>query len=375
MANEDYKVDYNDPRLTKIEAEKNAAIKESDATYDNMINQSDSFFQSQIDAVNQYGETQKKNQQAETDFTIEKIEQEKDQAHKDYLKEQSASYVDWQKQSNKYGVNAEQMAAGGLSNTGYSESSQVSMYNTYQNRVVAAREAYNKAVLNYNNAITEARLQNNSLLAEIAFNTLKTTTQLSLKGFQYENELIDKKLAAKTDISNNMWNRYADTLSLIHSENSLAETIRSNKAQEAHNKSVLAETIRSNKASEAHQAATLAENKRQYNLSYELEKKNLNNSGGGSGSGGGTGVNNKDNSAAMPEEAKNAKRETFSTYEEAAAYMKKIGAITGGDGGLMTRSEWARRKSAGSTAAEAQYSSYSEYLTNFVAWRKANPLK
>ena len=324
MAN-GYSVDYNDKRFAQVESQKNAAIKESDKTYDNMINQSDSFFQSQIDAVNQYGETQKQNQQAETDFTIEKIEQEKDQAHKDYLKEQSASYVDWQKQSNQYGANAEQMAAGGLSNTGYSESSQVSMYNTYQNRVVAAREAYNKAVLNYNNAITEARLQNNSLLAEIAADTLEKSLKLALEGFQYKNELLDKKATAKRDIDKDYYSRYQDVVSQINTENSLAETIRSNKAQEAHNKATLEENKRQYnqsyqlkvkefneqirqfneeiarlKAQDAAdnkykiqqleiQKAQLEEEKRQYDKSYELQKKNLNNSGGGGGGGSGGG--------------------------------------------------------------------------------------
>ena len=200
MAN--YDINYEDQRFTEVEQQKQEALTEAEKTYGDMINQSDSYYQAQIDASKQWAEQQQQNQQAQTDFAIEKIEQQKEQAQKDYTKEQSGAYVDWQKQSNQYGVNAEQMASAGMTNTGYSESSQVSMYNTYQNRVATARESYNQAVLNYNNAIKDAQLQNNSVLAEIAYNTLQTSLELSLQGFQYKNQLVLEKANAKREIDN-----------------------------------------------------------------------------------------------------------------------------------------------------------------------------
>ena len=54
--------------------------------------------------------------------------------------------------------------------------------------------------------------------------------------------------------------------------------------------------------------------------------------------------------------------------------MKKQGVATG-DGGLMTKNEWLRRKQGRSKSAEVAYSSYSEYLNAFVAWRMENPQK
>ena len=188
-----YDINYDDSRFTQVETDKNNALAEVDNTYDDMIANSDSFFQQQIDASKEWAETQTKNQQEQTDFAIEKIEQEKAQAKKDYTKEQSGAYVDWQKQSNQYGANAEQAAAAGMTNTGFSESSQVSMYNTYQNRVATAREVYNNAVLNYNNAIKDAQLQNNARLAEIAYQALQEQISLSIEGFQYKNQLIIDK--------------------------------------------------------------------------------------------------------------------------------------------------------------------------------------
>lgn len=220
------RVDTNDERLTQVQADKKKASNKVRDTYDGMINQTDKFYQDQIDAVNQYAETQKKNQQEQTDFAIEQIEQQKDQAHKDYIKEQSGAYVDWQKQSGEYGVNAEQMAVQGMGGTGYSESSQVSMYNTYQNRVATARESYNRAVLNYDNAIKDARLQNNAALAEIAFNALQKQLELSLEGFQYKNSLITAKTDKEMEVDNQYWGRYTDVLDQINTENALAEEQR-----------------------------------------------------------------------------------------------------------------------------------------------------
>jgi hypothetical protein len=224
MAN--YDINYDDARFTKVESEKTEALSQLDKTYDGMINNSDKFYQQQIDASKAWEKKQSQLQQEKTDFTIEKIEQNKAQAKKDYTKEQSGAYVDWRKQSNEYGVNAEEMASAGLTNTGFSESSQVSMYNTYQNRVATARESYNLAIQNYNNSITEARLQNNSVLAEIAYEALQKQLELSLQGFQYKNTLILEKADKKTEVERDYYNRYQDVLNQINTENALAEEIR-----------------------------------------------------------------------------------------------------------------------------------------------------
>jgi hypothetical protein len=226
MATPNYDVNYDDKRFTQVESDKKVALTQNEQTYNNMINQADKFYQQQIDASKEYAETQKKNQQAQTDFAIEQINQQKDQAKKDYTKEQSGAYVDWQKQSNQYGANSEKIAAGGLDNAGFAESSQVSMYNTYQNRVATARESYNLAVLNYDNAIKDARLQNSSALAEIAYNALQQQLELSLQGFQYKNTLLIEKANKRQEIDNIYHNRYQEVLQQINHENALAEEVR-----------------------------------------------------------------------------------------------------------------------------------------------------
>lgn len=221
-----YDVDYNDTRFGKVESDKSQALTELEQTYGGMINDSDRFFDEQIQASQNWADKQAQIQQEKTDFAIEQIEQQKEQANKDYIKEQSGAYVDWQKQSNKYGTEAEKMASAGLTNTGFSESSQVSMYNTYQMRVAMARESYNKAVLNYNNAIKDAQIQNNAALAEIAYNALQKQLELSLQGFQYKNELLLAQANKKTELDNIYYNRYQDVLQQINTENAIKEDIR-----------------------------------------------------------------------------------------------------------------------------------------------------
>lgn len=219
-------VNYEDERFAQVETDKQAALQEVENTYSGMINDSDDYYQAQIDASKEWADKQTQLQQEQTDFAIEQIEQEKEQAQKDYTKEQSGAYVDWQKQSDQHGVRAEQIADMGMQNTGYSESSQVSMYNTYQNRVATARESFNKAILNYNNAITQARMQNNAALAEIAANALQQQLTLSLEGMQYKNQLLLQLADKKTQTETLYYQRYQDVLNQINQENALAEQIR-----------------------------------------------------------------------------------------------------------------------------------------------------
>lgn len=268
-----YEINYNDERFQDVEADKKQAINEVENTYGEMIGQSDSFYKAQIDAARDWEKKQTNLQNQQTDFAIQEIEQKKAQAKKDYTKEQSGAYVDWQKQSNEYGANAEAEAMQGMQNTGYSESSQVSMYNTYQNRVATARESYNRIVLDFDNDITQARLQNNSALAEIAYQSLQTRLELNLQGFQYKNQLLLEKANQKREVNNEYYNRYQNVLAQINTENALAEQIRQ------YNES-------------------MAEEKRQYNeqmalqreqFEWQKEQASSKSSGGSSGGGGGGG--------------------------------------------------------------------------------------
>jgi hypothetical protein len=259
-------VNYDDKRFTEVNNDKQQALTDLENVYGGMAEEADKYYQAQIDASKQWAETQSALQNQQTELAINEINQQKEQTTKDYTREQSGSYVDWQKQSNAYGVNAEQQAAAGMQNTGYSESSQVSMYNTYQNRVATARESYNIAIQNYNNSIAQARLQNSIALAEISYQALQTQLELSLEGFQYKNQLVLEKANKKTEIDNTYYNRYQDVLNQINTENAMAEQIRQYNEQQALEQKKYAEDVRQYNAS-------LKEQQRQYNQTYALQQK------------------------------------------------------------------------------------------------------
>lgn len=221
-----YEINYEDPKFKEVESDKNKAISDITKTYSGMIDETGGYYQEQIDATKEWEKKQTELQNQQTDFAIQQIEQQKDQAQKDYTREQSGAYADWQKQSNEFGAEAEQRAAQGLENTGFSESSKVRMYTDYQNRSVAAREGFNKAVLNFNNSITQARLQNNSALAEIAYKSLQQQLELSLQGFQYKNTLLLDQANKKLELDQIFHQRWQDVLDQMNTENALAEEIR-----------------------------------------------------------------------------------------------------------------------------------------------------
>lgn len=212
---------YNDPRIQQVEnAEKNA-LNENAAHFNSMIADADNLYDSLIQGSEEWKDKQTEIQNEQHALTLEQINQQREQAEKDYTKEQSGAYVDWQKQSGKYGANAEAMAMQGMTNTGYSESSQVSMYNAYQNRVATAREAYGRAVLNYDNAIKEATLQNNSVLAQIAYEAFIEQTQLALDGLQYKNSIIQNKFDNEMTIKSFYSDEYQKVLDQLKEDEDL----------------------------------------------------------------------------------------------------------------------------------------------------------
>lgn len=424
MASTNYDINYNDERFKQVETDKQQALTDIEKTYGGMIGESDRYYQAQIDASKNWAAEQQKQQQAQTDFAIEQIEQQKQQTAKDYTKEQSGAYVDWQKESNKYGANAEELAAGGLINTGYGESSQVRMYNTYQNRVATARESYNIAIMNYNNSIKDAQLQNNSLLAEIAYNALQQQLELSLQGFQYKNQLLLEQANKKTELDAIYHQRYQDVLDQINKENALAEEVRQYnqnyqlqvQAQQEEIRQFNEEIARLKAKDAQEHALEIKRLRQQKELAQQQlaeEKRQFDAANSSRGSGGisdeKTDVPIADKGNDKPKDKKaqaeangaQAFRDLMSgkyltnnstlsklasvvgknnlptkltSYSQAAAYMKQKG-VASGDGGLMTENEWKARKNAGSKSAETAYSSYSAYLNDFVQYRLQNPQK
>jgi hypothetical protein len=324
-----YDINYDDERFKNVENEKNTALNQMNNAYNQMIGASDQFYTDQKNLVNDYKDTQTQLQQQQTDFTIQQIEQQKAQANKDYTKEQKGAYVDWQKQSNQYGVNAEQMAMQGLTNTGFSESSQVSMYNTYQNRVSTARETYNLAVQNFDNSITQARLANSSKLAEIAFNALQQSLQLSLEGFQYKNTLILDQINKQQEVEDRYYSIWQNVQSQINTENALAEQIRQYDQQLAYYKEKDAKEyeLEIKKLEEEKRQAQQAQ--ANWEKEFALAKSKAYSSGGSGGSSGGssskkkTTLDNGNSGSSWLQNTTNKVKNTASSVKNAVSNTQK----------------------------------------------------
>ena len=77
------KAKSGDDRLVKVESDKKDALSELENTYGSMIGSADRYYQDQIDASKEWAEQQKELQDEKTDFAIDQIEQQKQQANKD----------------------------------------------------------------------------------------------------------------------------------------------------------------------------------------------------------------------------------------------------------------------------------------------------
>ena len=342
-----YDVNYNDERFKDVESDKQEALSDLENTYSGMINSSDDYYKAQIDASKQWADNQTELQKQQHEQDKKEIEQQKEQTKKDYIKEQSGAYVDWRKQSNEYGAESEQMAATGLTNTGYSESSQVSMYNTYQNRVASARESYNQAVMNFDNAIAQAKIQNSSILAEIAYEAQKQQLELSLQGFQYKNQLLLDKADKKTALESEYYKRYQDVLAQINQENALAEQARQ-------------------------YDESMAFQREQFAWQQEQAKKSYRSSDNGNDDDDdNSGILKDDNTISAKEQAlKDIERGGVSDARDAMNLLSRCGidpAKTGTP--LLDSTVWYKAKRIGVQTSEFEgVSDYREYLEHYCVW-------
>lgn len=351
--------DFNlteDEKLAAIKTEGDKDLTDSNAMYDDIIADSTEGYDKLIQESKDWVDTQTALQDEKTNFAIDQINQQKDQTHKDYLKEQSGAYVDWQKQSNQYGVNAEKMAATGLTNTGYSESSRVSMYNTYQNRVAMARESYDRAVLNYDNAINQAILQNSSILAEIAYQGLSEQLKLGLEAMQYKNTLLIEKSKAQREIKAQTNSKWSAMLDAIYKEKSLEENAR----QYDENMAFQREQFEYQKQKDGgvpinkntgNPRITSTKYTMTEGLNKAIEKS----------------ATNKKNT--LIHNIQNDKGEW--TYDRAIDVMNAYGLSDGGQR-LLTSIEWQKGKKAGDQSSEFQNATYQEYVKNYLIWRAQN---
>ena len=204
-------IDPNNPKLTGIETERTEAINGYNTTIDGIISNTETMVAEQQAAIDESSQTLIDAQNDYTDATVGVIEGQKKEARQDYEDEARGAYVEWKLQSDPFGANAEHMAANGLSRSGYSESSKVRMYQSYQSRKALAYKAFSKAMTEYNNQITMARAQNSVTIAQIASDAIKEKARIALEGFYYKNDLIVGKANKEIELNQYYDGKWQDT--------------------------------------------------------------------------------------------------------------------------------------------------------------------
>lgn len=187
--------------------EQQQLLNDYESQYNTRLDQYSNLMNQQQANLETWANTQKDLQQKQTDYNIGLIEQNKQEAKEATEKETQDAYVDYMKKSNQYGGTSELLAAQGLATQGFSESSKIAIYNTYQNRVSNAKTALTKANVQYDNQIQQALLNNDSALAEIALQQLQQSYQIALQGFEYKDNLYQERLGYIQDINNTYFNR------------------------------------------------------------------------------------------------------------------------------------------------------------------------
>lgn len=160
------------------------------------------------------------NQQDE--YLVSRREQQKTQAGQAYTQEKSAAYADYQKQVDPYGVQAEQMAQSGLTGSGYAESLKTQAYVAYQNRQAIAYKSYQDALVSFNNAFTEAKMQNDATRAALAFQTYQMQLEAVVSMLTSGNADIIKQAGDIIKNANGGWE--SEYNQMIGEENGNSET-------------------------------------------------------------------------------------------------------------------------------------------------------
>lgn len=221
-----FKPDYEDERLKDVEKQREDELKSNQDLQQELLTRTDNTYNGLNANLEAQTKESEKALEEQTNLSIQQMEQKKEQVDKDLASEQSAAYADYQKESNKYGANAERRAASGLERTGYSETSQTRMYEAYQNRVAVARSSAETAKQNYELGMQQARMQHSVALAEIHLQALQKQLELSIQGLNARNQIILNFADREQTIKQNADTRWQQVLAQINREIDMEEEAR-----------------------------------------------------------------------------------------------------------------------------------------------------
>lgn len=123
----------------------------------------------------------------QTQMQIDQINRNKAELDKETAKTNSGLYAEYKKASNPYGANAEQLFTQGLGNSGYAESTQTSLYNTYQKNVTDTINTSNKLKADFDFQIQQAMQNRDVQQAQYALEMYKQKMNLLTQEYDLKN--------------------------------------------------------------------------------------------------------------------------------------------------------------------------------------------
>lgn len=215
-----------DERLSAINEQKQDAINQSNSVYDDLLTDNENLYNQQKDYADQYEQTQNEALDKQLAFQQEQIEKQKQEAQQIKETEAKKAKNDYTSFINPYGYQAEQMASQGLANSGVSETAKLGGWNTYQNRLATANKAMQDAFTEYDNAINEARLNNDVQKAQNALTKLQMQLEYAQNYYSNKSTISQNQLSNNQTLDSDYYNRYQTEYNNIQAEKEREEAIR-----------------------------------------------------------------------------------------------------------------------------------------------------
>lgn len=146
----------------------------------------DKLYSSQNEALENQKQMQNDIIDKQTDVQVNRLDFNKQQYEDEANKEAKGLYADYAKESGAYGVRAENRAEQGLANSGYAESSQVNLYNTYQQNVTEVMNQTNKLKAQVDLEINEAYANADIQKAQASLTLYQQQAELALQVYQFK---------------------------------------------------------------------------------------------------------------------------------------------------------------------------------------------
>lgn len=245
--------------------------------YNQMLDQS---LQQQNDIVNK-----------QTQMQVDSLGRQKEQIDREATQQNRAIYQDYKKNSNPFGQQAENLAGQGLGNSGYAETTQARMYNTYQNNITATLNNARQLKADVDFQINQARQTGDITLAQNALQLFNQRMQLLSQEYDMRNNREQFLYQKSQDaLAQRNWQTEFDYNKSVNDRNYNYQVSRDKVSDSQWNKQFKYQKSR-DKVSDS-----------QWQKEYELSKKSLATSSRRRSSGSGSRKNGNDDQAIKTEE-------------------------------------------------------------------------